>query len=76
MAKDSLECDCPCHNNSNLKHCDQLSCIPCCTICEECGKNIKLGKLREHHLLNHGIDTPPATLEMIDRLIQELKKDL
>lgn len=51
-----FDCICPCHNNPEMKHCDNLSCVPCCTECKYCNKKIVLGKMIAHLLEVHGID--------------------
>jgi len=58
-----FECNCVCHSDPTKKHCDELSCMPCCTVCQHCGLNIKLGKMVEHLLRDHGIETPKSELD-------------
>jgi|GEM_PF-2998725 len=43
MVKNKYKCDCPCHNNQNVKHV-----ISCCVSCPECGQRIKRGMLDKH----------------------------
>lgn len=68
-----FECDCVCHHDSTKKHCDDLSCMPCCTQCRICQKNITLGKMRVHLLDKHGIEESPASQKAIDDLTKALK---
>jgi hypothetical protein len=65
-------CTCVCHSDPLQKHCEGLSCIPCCSVCPECHLMIVLGKMREHRLLVHGTNLPPASSESIDRLKQAI----
>lgn len=68
-----FECDCVCHSDTTKKHCDDLSCMPCCTKCKVCQKNITLGKMLTHLLDEHGIDEPPASQESIRKLTKAIQ---
>ena len=61
-----FECDCPCHSNSEMKHCDNLSCMPCCTECKHCNRKIMLGKMIPHLLEDHGIDEHHKAQKLTD----------
>jgi hypothetical protein len=61
-------CTCVCHVDQSKRHCDELSCMPCCTLCKECSSNIPMGKMRLHMLESHGIEVPPASPEKIEEL--------
>jgi hypothetical protein len=41
-----IECHCICHGNDDVKHC-----MPCCSTCGYCGRNIKYGM--ETHMRDH-----------------------
>ena len=76
-----FDCICPCHSNPEMKHCDNLSCMPCCTECKHCNKNIVFGKMKRHLLDDHGIESPTAKLsenkEFTDVLkaLEDLRKE-
>ncbi len=70
-----FECNCPCHTDHTMKHCDNLTCMPCCTACDICQKKIQFGKMRTHQLQDHDVQSPPLSQETIDKLrtaIQQL----
>ena len=39
----SDECECPCHDNPNMKHV-----VMCCSRCDQCKKRIKREKYEQH----------------------------
>jgi len=44
MKKSIEECNCICHRNpGGVRHC-----MPCCTICPVCGKNIRIMHIQTH----------------------------
>jgi hypothetical protein len=59
-------CTCVCHTDKTQRHCRELSCMPCCIVCHECGSNITLGKMIPHMIDSHGIVVPPASPEKIE----------
>jgi hypothetical protein len=61
-------CTCVCHTDPTKHHCDELSCMPCCTVCKECGGNIEFGKLRSHTREAHNIEMPPASPQKLKEL--------
>lgn len=74
----SLECD---HKTNPF--CGGETCLPCCTACKTCGKDILFGKMREHCKDEHGVDLPPVSektkaellsgLDALRAMIEELK---
>lgn len=55
-----FDCDCPCHTNLKMQHCDNLSCMPCCTTCQHCDRKIILGQMIKHLLEDHGVKSPKS----------------
>ncbi|NTU99201.1 hypothetical protein HGA64_04330 [Candidatus Falkowbacteria bacterium] len=46
-------CDCSCHEKNSL----MMHCVPCCHVCEICGKNIKPILIDEHMRICHDVRT-------------------
>ena len=64
----SLECD-----HKDRSQCAGISCLPCCTACKECGRDIVFGKMRQHAKEAHGMDLPPVSEKTKAELLQGLE---